>query len=214
MGASHIWQTTGTPVSLELYRVYGLCVRIFNWIATFIYAVYLWSLGLVCEGAITDVVYYDFNAGRKTTVMCNSNVFMILHMLFLKFLVRCNIDYILEVPWHQQTERGVYELALFQNGKWIRKLSRSLYSGMNFTDDCPKGTYLMVMLDGKYAITALINEFYASFNANTSMTTAEVAAFANLRYGRYSKGKKIYLIQDETLDESSFLDDALFILSS
>lgn len=207
-----MWQTSGG--TFELYRVYGMFVRFLNWITTFMYAVYLWSLGLVCEGTITDVVYYDFDADTKTTVMRNSNIFVILHLLFLKYLVRCDIDDLLEVPWHQQGNHGVYELALFHNGQWIRKLSRSLYAGMDFTEACPRGTYLIAMLDGKYAITALINEFYASFNAQTSMTTKEVAAFANLRYGRHSKGEKIYLIQDETMDESSFLDDALFILSS
>lgn len=219
MAASHMWQTRAqSTIILQLYRLYILLMWTWEWLQTVMYACYLWSLSSVCDGRVCDVYFYDLHRHKRTTVLCNSNIFKIIYMMMLKHVLKKDISSMLEVQFEDEhwlsKPNGLYEVIYYKAGKWSKTLRRTYYSGYDFSIIQPRGEILLGMLNAKHTVTNIINEYWTSLNNGNAFTTNEFGGFCLLKMGLPKQDPcKIFIIcDDDTLEEKLYEENDVIVL--
>ena len=205
MAASHLWQT---PAKYTV-RLYMFLVWMWEYMQTLIYACYLWSLSSICDGKVCDVYFYDVKRRTVTVLLCNSCPFKIAYLMVMKFIVKANIDTLLEIPFENEhwlsKPGGLYEIIYYREGKWSQTLRRTYYAGDDHSAQRPSGKFLLAMMNTKYTITNLVNDYWTSLTKIHAFTADEFVGFCSLKMNvPMEDHSKVFIICDDTLEEKKF----------
>jgi len=185
-----------------------------------VYAFYLWSLTSVCDGRVCDVYFYDLHRHKRTTVLCNSNIFKIVYMMLLKHVMSRDISSLLEVQFEDEhwlsKPNGLYEVIYYKGGKWSSTLRRTYYSGYDFSVPRPPGNFLLAMLNTKHTITNIVNEYWTSLTSVNAFTANEFGGFCLLKMGlpKHETAKVFIICDDDALEEKVYQDNDVMVLKS
>ncbi len=213
MTASRTWQTSTSPVALYALRLYICILKLLEFLWTSVYSAYLWSAGTVLDGEVTDVYFYNFDTQNRQVVYTHSNPVWVVYLMFLKFVMHASIEDIVNpgvrvLPFG----RGIFEINFFQKGDgWLRVFSRE------YTEDPPAtqkvGTYLYASVNSSLVVTSFINKNMSSFNKQNAFSADDIVRLCYILLGKLlptdyddfePTPSRLYLIEDETLNEISY----------
>ena len=127
----------------------------------------------------------------------------------MKFIVNANIEFSLEVPFENEhwlsKHGGLYEVIYYQGGKWTQSLRRTYYIGHDYSSPKPQQKVLLAMMNTKYTITNIVNDYWTSLTQTRSFTADEFVGFCLMKLKLPKEDhSEVFIICDDTLEEKKF----------
>lgn len=137
--------------------------------------------------------------------------------MVLKFVLHINIDRYLQISSESEhwlsRPGGVYEVIYYKGGKWTQSLQRTYYTGHHYSAPRPQGKFLLAMMNTKYTITNLVNDYWTSLTNIRSFTAEEFVGFCYMKLNLpMTSHSKVFIICDDTLEEKKFEGNEVIVL--
>lgn len=208
----------------KLLQLYTYCTETYEWAREKAENAYNSMEMLVLNDTFTQIYYYDFYKMQRIVIRDNANIFMVLWLLFLKYVLEWDISRYTCIddfftPYSHSPHTGLFEVAYFSGKKTHRYYANSDYLFKDlvlyYLKKKPKHKYLFASMSDKYNITWFINEHLTSFHAINRLTLQDIVFV--LLINKHVQpdvhgGYYLTLVEDDTLEEHTYKDNAEVIL--
>lgn len=171
-------------LAFVLLTFYSSLCEYYQYFAGFGMGVYNYLEMTVLNETFTQVHFYDYSNNQKHIIRDNHNIFMVMYLMFLKYVMMIDIYNIVHMKGlshkivHLLELDGCFELNYFKNGKNYKYLTRESMFDVDIIvhNLCQQKNKSLVFatLNDKIDITKFMNDHLSSFNKHTDMTLRDV----------------------------------------
>jgi hypothetical protein len=179
---------------------------------------------MVLNNTFTEVYFYDYVHMRKRIIRKNNSLPMILYLVFLKWLGYSTSQYTQIIEFFSPymllpDSEGLFEIVYYSNRESKRYYTKgtNLDKGLilHYLRRIPVHKCLHASLSDKYNVTWFINDHITSFHGKNAIKVIDIALILMINRHQIppiSEGYTLKVLEDDTLEEYTFLEHSDVIL--